>query len=180
MLCALRSRAISRLLSHAAPHLAHVHSHAHAHAKTEMSALPLSLAHLRLPRTNRSDREVHDLWKDEGSNLRTTKVSIRVQIIRMQMQLPRPIASCCRSCCIRSPHDHNHNATAALSLYSRGVEPAAHKGKWTQITHGKVWPPRLQCRVLLLSCQLSRPPAPRSLRLSTSVITKRNSVLTVD
>ena len=111
--CALRSRAISRLLSHAAPHLAH--SHAHAHAKTEMVALPLSLAHLRLPRTNRTDREVHDLWKDEGSNLRTTKVSIRVQIIRMQMQLPRPIASCCRSCCIRSPHDHKHNATAALS-----------------------------------------------------------------
>ena len=64
--CALRSRAISRLLSHAAPHLAHVHSHAHAHAKTEMSALPLSLAHLRLPRTNRTDREVHDLWIRRG------------------------------------------------------------------------------------------------------------------
>ena len=62
--CALRSRAISRLLSHAAPHLAH--SHAHAHAKTEMSALPLSLAHLRLPRTNRTDREVHDLWIRRG------------------------------------------------------------------------------------------------------------------
>ena len=105
--CALRSRAISRLLSHAAPHLAH--SHAHAHAKTEMVALPLSLAHLRLPRTNRTDREVHDLW-------------------------------------IR-----------------RGVEPADHEGEYRQTTHGNVWSPRLQCRLLLLSWPLSRPPSPRSL-----------------
>ena len=34
--------------------------------KTEISALLLSLAHLRLPRANRTDRGVHDLWIRRG------------------------------------------------------------------------------------------------------------------
>ena len=33
----------------------------------------------------------------EGLNLQTTKVSIRVRIVRMQMQLPRPNGFCWRS-----------------------------------------------------------------------------------
>ena len=91
--CALRSRAISRLLSHAAPHLAH--SHAHAHAKTEMVALPLSLAHLRLPRTNRTDREVHDLWIRRGVEPADHKVSIRRPRTERCDHLVCNVACCC-------------------------------------------------------------------------------------
>ena len=87
-----------------------------SHAKVEcLLSLSPSHSHLPLSWTSRTEVEDHNLRISRGSNLRTTKVSMRVQMIRRQTQLPRlhgVHASCCRSC---SCQLSSHNPSAALS-----------------------------------------------------------------